>query len=66
LIDQSAQVDYFDSALSPQMVWVNLKQIDFKPGSGIRAIKIEGNDALQGNVTSQLKAAPGIKFLAPK
>jgi len=66
LIDQSAQVDYFDSALSPQMVWVNLKQIEFKPGSRIRAIKIEGNETLQGNVTSQLKEAPGIQFLAPK
>jgi hypothetical protein len=47
------------------MVWVNLKQIDFRPGSGIRAIKIEGNEALQGNVTSQLKGAPSIRFLAP-
>ena len=65
-IDQNDQVYYFDSALSPQMVWVNLKQIDFKPGSGIRAIKIEGNEALQGNLTSQPKAAAGIQFLAPK
>jgi choloylglycine hydrolase len=65
LIDQNDQVYYFDSALSPQMVWVNLKQIDFRPGSGIRAIKIEGNEALQGNVTSQLKGAPSIRFLAP-
>lgn len=66
LIDQTNQVYYFDSALSPQMVWVNLKQIDFKPGSGIRAIKIEGNDALQGNVTNQLRAAATIDFLTPK
>ncbi|MFN6339594.1 MAG: linear amide C-N hydrolase [Cyanobacteriota bacterium] len=66
LLDQKNQVYYFDSALSPQMVWVNLRQIDFRPGSGIRAIKIEGNEALQGNVNSQLKAAAGIQFLAPK
>jgi penicillin V acylase-like amidase (Ntn superfamily) len=66
LIDQNAQVYYFDSALSPQMVWVNLKQIDLRPGSGIRAIKIEGNEALQGNLTSQLKGAPAIQFLAPR
>jgi penicillin V acylase-like amidase (Ntn superfamily) len=66
LIDQNDQVYYFDSALSPQMVWVNLKQIDFMPGSSIRAIKIEGNENLQGNVTSQLKGAPSIRFLAPK
>ena len=36
------------SGLSPQMVWVNLNQIDFRPGSGIRAIRIEGNDGPAG------------------
>jgi penicillin V acylase-like amidase (Ntn superfamily) len=66
LIDQNNQVYYFDSALSPQMVWVNLKQIDFRPGSGLRAIKIEGNDSLQGNVTTLLTRAPDIRFLGPK
>jgi choloylglycine hydrolase len=65
LIDQSNRVYYFDSALSPQMVWVNLNQIDFSPGSGIRAIRIEGNDDLQGNVTRQLRPAAPIRFLAP-
>jgi choloylglycine hydrolase len=66
LIDQKNKVYYFDSALSPQMVWVNLNQIDFRPGSGIRAIQIEGNDAVQGNVNAQLRPAAPISFLAPK
>ena len=33
LIDQKNGVYYFDSALSPQMVWVNLNQIDLKSGA---------------------------------
>jgi len=66
LLDQGNRVYYFDSALSPQMVWVNLSQIDFRPGSGIRAIGIEGNDGLQGNITGQLKPTAPIRFLAPK
>jgi choloylglycine hydrolase len=66
LIDQKNKVYYFDSALSPQMVWVNLNQIDFRPGSGIRAIQIEGNDAVQGNVNAQLRPSAPISFLAPK
>ncbi|MFO7629186.1 MAG: linear amide C-N hydrolase [Prochlorococcaceae cyanobacterium] len=66
LIDQKNGVYYFDSALSPQMVWLNLNQIDLKPGSGVRAIKIEGNEALQGNVTRQLQAAAAINVLAPR
>jgi hypothetical protein len=47
------------------MVWVNLNQIDFRPGSG-GAIRIEGNDALQSNVTTKLAPAATIRFLAPK
>ena len=66
LIDHKNKVCYFDSALSPQMVWVNLSQIDFRPGSGIRAIQIEGNDAVQGNVNAQLRPSAPISFLAPK
>ena len=66
VIDQTNQIDYSDSALSPQMVWVSLKQLDVKPGSGIRSIKIEDNDTLQGNITSQLGAATVIDCLAPK
>ena len=58
LIDQKNRVYYFDSALSPQMVWVNLNQIDVKPGSGVRAIQIEGQDGLQGNVTGLLQHRP--------
>jgi choloylglycine hydrolase len=66
LLDQKNGVYYFDSALSPQMVWLNLRQIDFRVGSGIRAIAIEGNHDLQGNLTGKLQAAPAIRFLAPK
>ena len=66
LLDQKNGVYYFDSALSPQMVWLNLRQIDFSPGSGVRAIAIESNPSLQGNLNAQLKVAPPISFLAPK
>jgi choloylglycine hydrolase len=33
LIDHKNGLYYFDSALSPQMVWVNLNQIDLKSGA---------------------------------
>ena len=66
LLDQKNGVYYFDSALSPQMVWLNLRQIDFRAGSGIRAIAIETNPTLQGNLNAQLRPSAPIQFLAPK
>jgi hypothetical protein len=56
----------FDSALSAQLVWVHLNQIDLNSGSGVCAIKIEGHETLQGNRTHQLQPAATIKFLAPR
>jgi len=66
LLDQKNGVYYFDSALSPQMVWVDLRAIDFRPGSGIRAVAIENDVNVQGNLNNQLKPAAPIRFLAPK
>jgi hypothetical protein len=48
------------------MVWLNLRQLDFSPGSGIRAIAIETNPTLQGNLNAQLRPGTPIRFLAPK
>ena len=55
---------YFESALSPNVIWVSLADIDFSPHSGIRSLKIEGED-LMGNVTKPLKPTETINFLAP-
>ena len=31
-----------ESTLSPNIVWVNLNSLDLSPGSGIRAVSVEG------------------------
>jgi penicillin V acylase-like amidase (Ntn superfamily) len=66
LLDQKNGVYYFDSALSPQMVWLDLREIDFRPGSGIRDVAIENDPNVQGNLNDQLRPASPIRFLAPK
>ena len=56
--------DYFESTLSPNIVWVNLNSLDLSPGSGIRAVSVEGDYSVIGNVNADLAPAP-IAFLAP-
>lgn len=63
--DSTNKVYYFESALSPNIVWVNLNKINLGPGSGIRAVKVEENYAIIGNVDSALAPAAPIAFLAP-
>ena len=41
--DSTNKIYYFESALSPNIVWVNLNNIPFNPGSGVRAVAVEEN-----------------------
>ena len=63
--DSTNKIYYFESALSPNIVWVNLNNINFNPGSGVRAVAVEENYSIIGNIDNALKPAEPIKFLAP-
>ena len=63
--DSTAKVYYFESTLSPNIVWVNLNNLNFDPGSGVRAIAVENNYSIIGNINADLLPAEPISFLAP-
>lgn len=65
VIDQTNRRYYFESTLSPNIVWVDLGKLDFAPASGIRSIRVEDNDDILGDVSQSLKPANPISFLAP-
>ncbi len=65
VIDQSNLRYYFESTLSPNILWVDMTTIDFSPESGIRNVLVEGNDDLIGNINKSFQAAKNITFLAP-
>lgn len=63
--DSTNKIYYFESALSPNIVWVNLNNTNFNPGSGVRAVAVEENYSIIGNIDNALKPAEPITFLAP-
>ena len=63
--DSTNKVYYFESALSPNIVWVNLKNVNLGPGSGTRAVAVENNYSIIGNIDKALAPAQPITFLAP-
>ena len=67
VLDHSRRIYYFESALSPNVVWVNLNEVDFSPGSGIRAVTLEGPEgfALMGKINAAFKPAENINYLMP-
>ena len=64
--DSTTKIYYFESALSPNIVWVNLNNINFAPGSGVRAVAVEENYSIIGNIDTELKPAAPVRFLAPQ
>jgi hypothetical protein len=56
---------FFVPALSPQMVWLNLNELDFDAGTGVRLISVETDFFLQGKLNEKLQNTTAISFLSP-
>ena len=67
VLDHGRRIYYFESALSPYVVGVDLTKIDFAPGSGVRSVALEGEKAykLSGDISAELKPSEPIANLAP-
>jgi len=66
LSDHSRKNYYFDSALSPYVFVVDLNEINFVPGSGMRNSALEGEEGFkwQGVINDVFKPAQLILYLA--
>jgi penicillin V acylase-like amidase (Ntn superfamily) len=61
--DHEAKVYYFESVLSPTVLWIDLKNVNFKEGSGARTIAIEPESDLAGDISSKLERAAPFEWL---
>lgn len=63
--DSTSKTYYFESTLSPNIVWANLKAINLAPGSGVRSVDVEHDYSLVGNIDPKFVATQPVHFLAP-
>jgi penicillin V acylase-like amidase (Ntn superfamily) len=63
--DQKTKVYFFENTFSPSIVWVYLNKINFKPGSGVRKLTLDGKPDLGGDQTSNFEKTEAFRFLAP-
>ncbi len=61
--DHDAKTYYFDSAVSPNVFWIDLNKVDLKPGAKAMTLKVSKDNPLAGEVSSQLKEAKPFEFL---
>lgn len=61
--DLTNRVFYFESATSPNLVWVKLNEIDFSKGAPIRKLDLVGNPDRIGDCSKQFE--PSQAFVVP-
>jgi penicillin V acylase-like amidase (Ntn superfamily) len=61
--DQAAKVYYFETALMPAVMWVDLNKIDFKKSSEVRKIPIDAKTSLAGEVSAKFEPAEPFKWI---
>lgn len=62
--DHKDKLYYFESAISPNVFWVDLKKVDFSPNSGVRTLDLGDNQQIifSGEVSSQFAPAEPFAF----
>ncbi|WP_430910270.1 linear amide C-N hydrolase [Methylobacterium sp. sgz302541] len=66
VIDHARRLYFFESALTPNTFWVDLKSIDFSPETGkVRTLQLGENQShiFSGDTTAAFRDAPPFQFL---
>jgi choloylglycine hydrolase len=60
--DQRNRVYYYESSLTPNVFWLDLKDIDFSRRSGVRKLSVINQEIYSGNAVDRLEAAKPFQF----
>jgi len=61
--DHDARRYYFESAIRPSVLWVDLDKVDLRPGASIKMIEVNGPKSLAGEVSAEFEPAEPFKWL---
>jgi len=64
--DHIRKIYYFESTLSPNIIWVKLNTLNFKQGASVKRLKMDGNYDQAGDLSNQFKTTKAFKFLGPR
>lgn len=60
--DQKNLLYYFENVLTPNMIWVDLKKIDFSEGASVKKLSLDKNESYTGEVNAVFKDATAFEF----
>ena len=61
--DQKDKVYYFESTLTPNLFWVDIKKADFSPNASIKRLLLTGGEVYTGDAYKDFKDIKTFTFL---
>lgn len=61
--DQKNLVYYFESTLSPDIFWIDLKKLDFSPGGAVRKLNLTDGEIYAGDAAASMQPSGPLRFL---
>lgn len=61
--DQKNKVYYFESTLSPDIFWINFKDLDFKSGAPVKKLTLTNGEIYAGNAAGKFQTGKPLAFL---
>lgn len=61
--DQKDRVYYFESTLTPNLFWIDLKKVDFSPKVGVKKLTLTNGEIYAGEANKDFKESKGFNFL---
>ena len=61
--NQKDKVYYFESTLTPNLFWLDLKKMDFSPQAKVKKLSLTNGEVYAGDAVKDLKVSPSFTFL---
>lgn len=61
--DQKNRIYYFESTLTPNLFWLDLKKIDFSPKASVKKLSLTHGEIYSGDAVKDLKDSKSFTFL---
>ncbi len=63
--DMTHRVYFFESTMSPNIVWVSLDRLDFQEGAPVKKLDLVNKNNYVGEVSDQFVPSSPFEFLLP-
>ena len=61
--DQKNKVYFFESTMTPNIFWINMKDLDFSEGASVKKLNLANGETYAGNAAKNMVDSPSFKFL---